>query len=437
MRASSWKKNAIERRLDDLGGRWNEFAMDPKARLLRWLADAEASRMLDVFLEMQAEEAGDSPDLFVRFEIPFEDPRRHGFALLEAMRAKYEETRSGLAEEGIASDWTCPAPRSNEPDVAAFARACLSFREHYATIVEHFVAVMEPGSISNASAWEAWLRALVRSGLPEHVRIMVVDEAGAPALDALAEDEPDRVVTVAPDLDMPGAMEELVHEAGGAGPGVAFRRHFVALTSAATAGDLARVTRSGEAALRIARAEGWSQLQVVIHMALGGVFLGAGKMADALASYRAGTRVSADASAAGDPAGPKLLVQSRFAEGAVLVADNRHAEAATVYEAAAPQAAAQQDTFMAMEGWRMAAYCHEVAREAEPAWRCGHLALGEAERLDEPTRKASTVPYIGHTLLRLTRERAYTREADAVRSRMVKLLGPGWEQPVEQGSATP
>ena len=47
----------------------------------------------------------------------------------------------------------------------------------------------------------------------------------------------------------------------------------MALTSAAAAGDLAKASRSGDAALSIAREHGWPQMQVVIHMALGAIFL--------------------------------------------------------------------------------------------------------------------------------------------------------------------
>ena len=46
------QKNAIEQRIDELGQLWNEFAENPKARLLRCVVDSDSARMMDLFLEL-------------------------------------------------------------------------------------------------------------------------------------------------------------------------------------------------------------------------------------------------------------------------------------------------------------------------------------------------------------------------------------------------
>ncbi len=432
----SRKKNAIERRIDEIAGLWNEFAADPAPRMLRWLCDADVARMVEVFLEVQNEEIGDLPDLFIRFDLPFESPKGHGLALLAALREKYDEVREALAEEGIASDWSCPVSRREESNIAAFVGACASLRGHYEAIMENLVIVLTPATVADLAEWRGWLLALARSDAPATVRFMVIDDEEAPILDSICEAEPKRIVTVTPDLDMPGAMEELARS-GGAGPGAAFRRHFVALSNAAAAGDMARATRSGAAALSIASEHDWPQMQVVIHMALGGAFLSAGRTTESLTSYRAAQGVAASAAEEGDPPGTKLRFQGLLAEGAALVGDGRYAEAAVAYEAAAPMAAEQQDHLMAMEGWRMAAYSHEMAKQVEPAWRCGELALASAAHLDEAGRANSTLPYVGQGLLRLAHHRAFSSKADSVRRRMADLAGPDWEKKVSTGSVTP
>ena len=160
-------KNAIERRIDELGDLWDEFADNPNARLLRWLTDADTARMVDLFLEVQNEEAGDLPDLFIRFDVPFEDGRRHGFSLLTSFRKQYEEIRAGIAEERIPADWTCPDGRAGESDIVAFGRACISFRRYYDELMRHLVLVLTPEHIENGPEWSRWLLSLVRSGLPQ------------------------------------------------------------------------------------------------------------------------------------------------------------------------------------------------------------------------------------------------------------------------------
>ncbi|ETX01315.1 MAG: hypothetical protein ETSY2_37455, partial [Candidatus Entotheonella gemina] len=257
------QKNAIERRIDYLSGLWNGFAEQPNARLLRWLVDSDTAPMVELFFEVQNEEIGDSPDLFIRFDEPFEEPQTYGFCLLETLRKQYEESRADIAEEQIATDWHCPKPLPDESGVAAFVRGCISFRNYYEELMLTLVLVLTPQQIANMEAWQAWLLTLVRSGLPTNVRVTVLDNSESPALNTLCGSDTNLITTVEAELDMPDALEELAEEAEGAGPGYEFRRHFVALTNAAATGDDKAVQKAATAALRIAAKHHWLAMQVV------------------------------------------------------------------------------------------------------------------------------------------------------------------------------
>ena len=65
---SDTKKNAIEQRLDHIEALWNAFADKPDARRCRWLVSIDERRMIDVFVEVQYDESGAVPDVFVRLE---------------------------------------------------------------------------------------------------------------------------------------------------------------------------------------------------------------------------------------------------------------------------------------------------------------------------------------------------------------------------------
>ena len=105
--------------------------------------------------------------------------------------------------------------------------------------------------------------------------ILLLDAVDTPVLEPLAHAEPVLVKTVPADLDMPGAMLELVRSIPGSGPGFTFRRLFVALTNAAAQGALHAASQAAKAALAIAEKQGWPQMQVAVHMALGAAYLGA------------------------------------------------------------------------------------------------------------------------------------------------------------------
>ena len=427
-------KNAIEKRLDELTSQWNEFAENSEARLLRWVVvDSDSARVVELFLDMQNEEASHILDLFIRFNEPFEDVNRYGFTLRQSLLNQYEDIREGIGSEGIAADWVCPEVEPEETGILAFLRTCASLRKYYEGIMVHLVAVLTPQQVEDTDGWTQWLETLAQSQLSGNVRFMVVERHETRILDQLCEAHSDQIVTLQPDLDMPGAYVKLVRDIPGSGAGFTFRRLFIAFTSAASVGNLAAAPHAGQRALKIATDQGWPQMQTVIHMALGSAFFAAGDTAAALKSYRGANEAIAGQD---DPAAPKLDIQTRFAEAAMLIAEEQYEQAAEIYELIAPLAQEQEDHFALLESRRMAAYCRQQAGQYEQAWNEGHKALAAGELLDEETRTNSTLPYVGQGLLQLIEEKDDPRRADDVRRRMVELVGDDWEEKLAQGATT-
>jgi tetratricopeptide (TPR) repeat protein len=429
--ADSTQKNAIEKRIDELTDIWNEFAQDPGTIMLRLLLASDEARMIDLFLEMQNEELSDIPDLFIRFEEAFENPSQYGFVLREALCSKYDEIREGIGEEGLLTDWTCPLPQPG--DIPTFINSCRSFGEYYGELMDYLVVVLTPATVVDVAQWEQWLINLLGADLPPTLKVMVVDSLDSPALERLAEIAGDRLKSVAPALNMPGAMEELVRDVPGHSPGHTFRRLFVALTNAAGAGDLKKSQKAADSALAIATKENWPQMQIVIHMALAGAFIGAGKFEDALTNYQQAEKIAVTANEAGDPAAATLIVKTKMAQASALIAQSRYTEAAEIYGSAAVLAENQQDHFMTLENRRMAAYCQETTEQYDRSWQSGLLAIQAAEKMEVDLRANSTLPYVGQGLLRVAVLREDSKGAKMIEQRMVELIGPDWQAKLETG----
>jgi hypothetical protein len=302
-----------------------------------------------------------------------------------------------------------------------------SLYSHYQTLLSQVVAVLTPDRIHKTADWQAWLHRLMRA-LPAGVRVMVIDDSLFPKLNDLAKAEPVAVQTIEPRLNMPAAYLELARGVGKGGPGVSFRLNFVALAQAAGTGDLAKVKQLATAALGIAQQQGWPQMQAVVQMTMASALVGAKKSTEAIACYRNAAAVMA--AQPNDPAAPKIILQSKLSEGAALVSDGKHPEAAKVYEESAALAEQQNDFLMGMESWRMASYCHEVSKQIEPGWRCGNKALDAAAKMDADLRASSTLPFVGQGMLRLAKG-ADEEFAAQVRARMTELAGPDWEKKIE------
>lgn len=429
------KKNAIEKQIDTLGELWNEFAAEPDLRLLRWRVDRDGERLLRLFVDVQNEGSGDIPDLFLKLEIPFADPARHGAALVEALQERYEADRKFLAEEGLPAEWQCPVQQPDEGDLAYLVNCCASFQTYYQALFQHLVLVLLPEQVGDWDYWQAWLLAAARRAEHPNLRLMVLDDVDTPRLEALCAADPALTATITPELDMTGAMADLARGAGGTGPGFDFRRMLLGLNTAAGSGDLNAVQQYATAALKIARAQQWPQMQVVVYITLGAALLGAERGKEAIAAYRKAAQVSAAAANAGDPAGHKLLLQSRLAEASVLVGEPQYREAAAIYEELVPLAQQEKDALLTLECWRMAAYCHEQDKAWKAAWRCGQEALAHGAQIEADQRRATTLPYAGQGLLRLTERDEYRPAETEVRRQMTELLGDDWESLLQQKEA--
>jgi hypothetical protein len=423
-------KNAIERRLDYLAELWNDFAANPKARLLRWLTDEEGSRMLEVFFETQNEETSELPDLFIRLNTPFGGPEEYGYALASALEQVYEESRADLEAEGIDAGWRAPDAAVSRGGIEAFAASCGSLRAHYQDAMVLLAVVLEPEQIADKQGWQWWLQAALPY-VPDGVRLTCVDRVEAPLLGEVARVAPDAVVTVEPRLDMAAARRELLQKAAGQGPGADFQRLFLELAENGSSMSPAEFDKKTQAALKIAVDQRWHALQVSVHMLAASHHFGAQRAAQALEAYRNAAVSAEEAKTSGDPAGDKLLLQSRFGEAAVLFGNREYQAASELYEAIGPVAAQCGEPLLAFEGWRMAGYCWRQAGAPAKSWELYWQAMDAAAAVDEQGRRASALPFVGRDLMELAAMPVYRGNVPTIEARMAELCGQDWREQVE------
>jgi tetratricopeptide (TPR) repeat protein len=421
------EKNAVELRLEHLNKLWEAFSALPEARLLRWLADAESRQVIDVFIELHKNDPAGIPDLFLTFDVPFRDETSYAADVVRFWRGWFDENRDDLIEESIDPTWVCPQPRAGERGPAFLQRVALSFQAKYGEDFRHLAIILAPKELRDPAAWSRWLAGLVSAEIPPAIRYLVVEDAESPALTALAEGNPKRIVTQTPEFDTTQMYRELLRSAGGSGPGAAFRDQYVGMLLAAKSGNVAAALAAGATAIAVAGGAGWSHLQAAAQLGVAGILGAAGKPADAIAGYRQAAAFGEAALKAGEPTGLPLIVQSRMAEAGTLFAQENYSEAAGLYEKTAPQATEADDHLLAMENWRMAAACREQTGEFDKAWASGEQALKSAALIDPEMRPNTTLPFAGRGLLRLAGKPEFAKHKDRIVKTMNVLAGPGWE----------
>jgi hypothetical protein len=411
--------NPIVERLDRLHDQWIEFSLLPDARLLRWLIQPDELRMVEAFLAKESDErAAELPDLFLTLPEPFVDVDSYGTSLRAAILAQYEGSRANLV--GAASAWHAPAPTPGTHSLAHLVDTCASLRAHFPNM-DCLVLVLMPSEVSDYGEWQRWLVGACR-GLTASVRLLVVDDANAPALETLALAEPGRVRSVAADLDMPGALTGVARMGGTAGPDGQFRVKFAEMSTAMGAGDLDRARQSATGALAVASENGWLHLVAAVHFAMGAGLSGAGRQGEALASYQQADAAGKRLAGSDEALGHRLRLTAAFGMAAALVGARDFVKALGVYEGSAPMAEKVGDPLLLTECWRMAAYCHEQTADPAKAWERGFMALAAAEGIPAGERAGSTIPFVRDGLIRLAAGSA--PHIEAIERRVAELL-PG------------
>ncbi|OJT23148.1 hypothetical protein BO221_19950 [Archangium sp. Cb G35] len=425
------RKPVLER-LERLRTQWRTFTALPESRLLHWVFASDEWSMLETLLSVEEHGSGTGPDLFLRLTSPLRSPEHYDHALAQELLTRHAALRERLAAAGVESSWQPPrvAPEASPLSVMALAA---SIHQHYSPRFRHVALVLMPESMASEKAWAQWVERTVRGPFASPVRWICPESSERNALEQVARGTPRLIHTCVAGLDMSTALEEISEAAGDLDtPEGRFRHLFVQMSRALGAGDLRRAEQCRTEAVEMAGARGWRHLQVVARIALGSGLLSAEGPQAALAEYRQAEAVALQAQEEGNPSGARLLLQSRLAVGSALVASADWKNAASVYEQVAALAAQIGDPLMELEGWRMAAWCHEQAQSWEESWHCGTRALEAAQLMDAPARQNSTLGYAGAGLLRLTEQAHFKDKRTELEQQMEHLLGPEW-QPTSPG----
>ncbi|MGH8084844.1 MAG: hypothetical protein ACREPV_06175 [Lysobacter sp.] len=395
-------KSPVEQRFDLLCELWMEAVADPAVRLVVWRIPGNAGRMLDAFFEAHKQSPqAMTPDYFLRFDTAFETGFGYSRALADALQTGYIGSRDKLKAQGLPINW-----RDAHLDAPASAAGTLqlmrSFGDYYHEHLRHFVAVLVPSTVSRADALEAWLDAALRTPVPERLRVALVDFDDGPQWSALAARHGAAVRVIEAPIDMFDiARATAAQSSGGAGPSTAYRQVLTDVMTLLEKGRAAQVARRAERGLAMCERERWPDQQVVLHMAVAGAHMKEQQHPEAIGRYRAARESAQTAQLAGHPAGPNLLMQTWFGEAGAWLNARQPARAAEAYAAGSAAAKAIPNGLFAIEGLRMAGFCHAQGGHKERAREHYLFGLGEAKAMPAADRPLTTLPLLLQDMLRL------------------------------------
>jgi tetratricopeptide (TPR) repeat protein len=408
--------NAVERRLVDLRHSWESFTADPAPRLLVWTVPDAAMRLVRAFLEAQKHEGEYvTHDLFIVFDAPFENSIQYSRALKEQLAGRHAASADDLEHEGLDPSW--PVAMASFPDSAyGFMRAVRSLGGTYHKAIGHLVPVLAPSSVASPRHFAAWLARALEGGQPERLRLLALDSLETPQLDALQPADPGLLQRQTLDIDMTAVATETFAQERTVGPAGVFRNMLMALVSMVEKAPAAQVLIKARDAVAFADSQNWKDQRVVVAMLVAGALLKEKRHDEAVATYRSARATAATALQEGHPAGAAMVLQTWFGEAGAALAAGRVSDAVIAYDNAAVVAQEAKNLVLAVEAFRMSAFCHARLGEREAAVERGVEALKTGQRLRREARGMTTLPLAANDLLRVLDEDS-AQAIEAIRTR--------------------
>ena len=393
--------NPVERRLVDLCGHWQAFQSDATRRLLIWEVPDNGVRLLQCFFEVQKHETSyTTGDLFIVFDTAFENSIQYSRALKVALAGQYDASETELKQQGISPDWKFN-PDELPDSATGFVRSLRSFGAKHHKTIGHLVAVLMPQGIANDDAFASWLSRAMSGGIPERLRLVVIDSIEVPRLKSLLEAKPELVYVDRPDIDALAVAQETFAQENAVGPAAVFRNYLMGLVTLVEKGSADQVKAKAADALAFARKERWADQQVVIAILVAGALLKEKRFDEAVKGYDEARHAALQTVATNHPAGQQLVLQTWFGEAGAQLAVGRLSQAVNCYEQAAIVAQKIPNLILAIEAFRMAAFCHARADQRDEAIESGLSTFEVGKHLKHEARAMTTLPLAAVDLLRI------------------------------------
>jgi hypothetical protein len=235
----------------------------------------------------------------------------------------------------------------------------------------------------------------------KYVRLLTVDSVESPRLTQLVVIENPLIQVDKLDIDTLTVAQETFAEEGGVGPAAVFRNLLIGLMTLVEKSSVDQVKDKVFDAVQFARKQQWIDQEVVVAMLYAGALLKEKRFDDAIKVYHSARQTAMQAEASGHPAGQELVLQTWFGEAGVQLAAGNTLKAADCYDQAAIVAQRIPNHILAIEAFRMGAFCFARLDDRDAATARGYLTLTLGERLEAEERSNTTLPIAAIDLLRL------------------------------------
>lgn len=306
----STEHNPIAQRISRLQRKWIETVPGrPEARIVRWKLKEEESKLFDGFCKLESTPHGALHEVVVVMFTPFKDGDAYAAALVADWSAQFEKERGSIP----GFDWECKG-FEERASLAGCADGILlemlaSFQQAMLPAGRELVVGLVPLQMDDSKAMEKWLACILAMGLPEKCRLMLLDYQGSPRFERFFKDHPKEALTLEVNLDLAGAIDQLVRAGDPNAPDVQFRTCMAEMSKAVNQGSEAGLDKWGARLLETSQKSGIRSMFASAHLIYAGMLFHFKNDKRIHELLEAGHRIAKQGLSSNDPAFPPVYSQ--------------------------------------------------------------------------------------------------------------------------------
>lgn len=422
---------------------------DDRWRLAVWAVQTEDIILIDKFLVIEQSSLGVFDDIFFRFETPYEgDPEAFNAGLWEEyihwfeeeIPEKYDMLRAVKKDGLMKSDYT--PDRTLEKTPLNLWKEMLRFKSCIEGLEERRFCVCLPTVRYDAPGMTEWYEDILSDGIPDGIRITVIDDAKDRRIKLKASPE---VVFLSPELNMREAldndMDKNCGEYNPIDPANRFDKQLRVTMECATKNNEPLLTKEINKLYACSKEMNSRAIEMSTPLIASQAYYMTGSYEKSLFHIDKSISMSNEAMAQAqtqeqDPNQDSQVAYavwkaSMFQKGAVLCGQKKREKAIAIYEEVADKATAHKDILYIMESYRMVGYLFYEQRKNETALQHFLLSLYAGSHLDMETRRQSTFLYSANLALLLCRDVRSLDDVELLEKQLREWLGDDWQALVE------
>lgn len=429
-------ENAIQKEIAKLTGHWQIFT-DGDHAILHWLIKPANVALANTFIKIKEQFDVDSGEWFIQLACEFREMQSFAADLADELNELIEQGFQEADGDSPLNDWQKPDLRNAQSGFHALFLSCEAVLKLFDKEIEILTLSICPAVVKKPdqyAQWWAWACKIRREyqGWNSKLKILVLDNAEKPFLSQTFAQNTDVALTQTPPLDFNGAAKAIAEQANDGSDSGRFRVHLLDMNNAIGEQDKSKLEQASAAALPIAEKNQWWDIWATTLMTRGGGWLNFKIYDRAVQDYRQAQQVAAQGVEKNTPGCEKLLLQAMLFEGTAYFMANYLEHAAKAYQSAAQKAEELKESWICLEGWRMASLSMERFKKTDIAWQYANQAFTVGRAMKPEEREQSTLAFVGQAMLRISPNGQVKSE---VKKAFDQMLGEGWLAQVESVAA--